>query len=423
MKTENEVASNPTNKLETKSTSPLIKAAATTVAGVSRILKPMSLPTWRFAQRVRSRLDSFIVSLVLVAILSGCSSTKPRFKDVADEPSATNTVTLPNRFDPNWLRPSTNLFTLGPGDRIEVELIGDTNSLTQTFVCPDGKIYFNVLGGVDVWGRTLTETKQLIEAQLTNYVRNEPKVSVSLREVESKRVWMLGRVQAPGVYPLHGPTTLLEGLAVAGGTLSLIGQREVPLSTAVEELADLQRSFIIRKGQMLPIDFDRLMNHGDLSQNIYLEPDDFVYLPPATAKDVFVIGAVAQPRSVGYTENLTLAGAIAGAYGTIHDSYLSHTAIVRGSLSKPQITIVDFNEIQRGRAPDVALQPHDIVYVPYTPYRYVEKYAQIILNTFAASVAINAGSSIILRQPAQPAGIFIPVGSRISVMPPLPPVQ
>jgi protein involved in polysaccharide export with SLBB domain len=302
-------------------------------------------------------------------------------------------------------------------------MIGDTNTLTQTLVCPDGKIYFNVLNGVDVWGRTLNEAKLLIETQLANQVRNEPKVSVTLREVESKRVWLLGRVQSPGVYALHGPTTLLEGIAGAGGTLSLIGQRDIPLSTAVDELADLPRSFVIRKGQLLPVDFDRLMNRGDLSQNIYLEPDDFVYLPPATAKDVYVIGAVAQPRSVSYTDTLTLAGAIASCYGTIHDAYVSHTAIVRGSLSNPEITIVNFNDVQRGRARDVALQPHDIIYVPYSPYRYVEKYAQIILNTFAASVAINAGSTIVLKRPAQPAGIFIPVGSRISVIPPLPPVN
>jgi hypothetical protein len=47
----------------------------------------------------------------------------------------------------------------------------------------------------------------------------------------------------------------------------------------------------------------------------------------------------------------------------------------------------------------------------------------VILNTFASSVAINAGSQIILREPAQAGGVFIPVGSRITVLPPLPPIQ
>jgi protein involved in polysaccharide export with SLBB domain len=104
--------------------------------------------------------------------------------------------------------------------------------------------------------------------------------------------------KAPGVYPLNGPTTLLEALAGAGGTLSFVGQRETPLSVISEDLADLEHSFIIRNGHMLPIDFDRLLNRGDLSQNIYVMPDDFIFLTPSAAKEVYVFGAVGQPRPV-----------------------------------------------------------------------------------------------------------------------------
>src|SRR2546422_5013134 len=45
-----------------------------------------------------------------------------------------------------------------------------------------------------------------------------------------------------------------------------------------------RRSFVIRDGQPLPIDLHRLLKEGDLSQNIYLRPDDFVYVPSATAR-------------------------------------------------------------------------------------------------------------------------------------------
>jgi polysaccharide export outer membrane protein len=98
------------------------------------------------------------------------------------------------------------------------------------------------LQGVDVWGRTLSESKKLIEQELAQHIRNGPKVSVNLRAVQSQRVWLLGRVQAPGVYPLNGPTTLLEALAGAGGTLSFVGQRDIPLSVVSEELASSAQS-------------------------------------------------------------------------------------------------------------------------------------------------------------------------------------
>jgi polysaccharide export outer membrane protein len=377
---------------------------------------------------IHRALNWFIPPFVLLLLVAGCSTAPTNFSDLPqsfkseEAEEGESRLVLTNRLQADWLRPATNLFTLGPGDRLDVELIGETNSLTQTVVCPDGKVYFNVLQGVDVWGMTLGEAKGLIEKKLAEQIRNGPKVAVSLRTAQSKRVWLLGRVQAPGVYPLTHPTTLLEALAAAGGTSSYVSQRDIPLSTAVEELADLRRSFIVRRGMLLPVDFERLLNHGDLSQNIYLQPDDFIYLPPATAPQVYVIGAVGQPRSVDYTESLTLAGAIAGAYGTVKDAYLSHVAVVRGSFAQPEINVVNFNHVQRGKRPDVDLRPGDIVYVPYSPYRYLVKYLETVLNTFAASVAINAGSSLVLRQPSEQ-GVFIPVGSRITVQPPLPPVH
>src|SRR5439155_22665780 len=137
---------------------------------------------------------------------------------------------------------------------------------------------------------------------------------------------------------------------------------------------DLQRSFVLRQGRWLPVDFRRLLKEGDMTQNIYLQPDDFVYVPSATAPEVYVLGAVAQPRGVAFGDQLTLVSAIAGAGGTIKYACLSHVAIVSGSLSEPQITIVDYKDIVKGIAADVPLQPQDIVYVPLSPYRTLRRY-------------------------------------------------
>ena len=104
---------------------------------------------------------------------------------------------------------------------------------------------------------------------------------------------------------------------MAGGTLSMTSFRDQDAAGIGEELADLKRSFVLRHGKLLPVDFNRLLHEGDLSQNIYLEPDDFVYLPAATARQVYVLGAVTQPRPVPYMEGMTVAGAVASAYGTL----------------------------------------------------------------------------------------------------------
>jgi protein involved in polysaccharide export with SLBB domain len=370
--------------------------------------------------------------LLCPVLLTACHHTNPYYADTPALPSASisgagkdstalSPVALDDQLDPAWLKPPSQLFTLGPGDKIEIEVLGDPGSRVTTVVGPDGKIYFNLLTGIDVWGLTLVEAKQRLEAELSKYVRQPPQVSLVLRGVESKRVWVLGRVQTPGVYPIAAPMTLLEAISMAGGTLSLSSFREQSAAGMAEELADLRRSFVLRQGKMLPLDFYRLLNEGDITQNIYLQPDDLVYLPAATAREVYVLGAVAQPRMVPYTEDLTVAGAIASAYGTVNGAYMHHVAVVRGSLQNPQMAIVDYKRVIRGEATDIQLQPHDIVYVPFSPYRYLQKYAELILNTFVAASAINAGINLIPEKRLGGTGVFIPVGSGVQVLPPVAP--
>ena len=365
---------------------------------------------WLSLPRGSLALSRFAGALLLSMAFCACEPTVGQFRSYLPAPvaSTSQTVVLTNRIDPAWLRAPTNLFTLGPGDRIEIESMTDTNATTAV-VGPDGKIYFGLLPGLDVWGLTLGQTQAQLEQGMAKYVREPPEISVLLREVESKRVWVLGYVQKPGVFALTQPMTLLEAISLAGGPLSLSTYRQEEATGAGDSLADLRRSFVLRDGQMLPVDFERLLEQGDLSENIYLEPGDFVYFPPATAKVVYVLGAVNQPRAVPYRAGMTVAAAVASAYGTITGAYLPHVAVLRGSLTNPQITIVDYKRVIRGEARDIALQPRDIVYVPFSPYRYLTKYVQLVLDTFVSSAAINAGTAWI-GVPGGGAGVFIPVG-------------
>jgi polysaccharide export outer membrane protein len=368
-----------------------------------------------------------VAGLTLVLLISGCRSTQPHFASfdpAVNRLAQPAMVTVTNRLDPSWLQAPTNLFTLGPGDKLEIELFDDPLSKTTTVIGPDGKIYFNLLPGIDVWGMTIGQAKATLEQNLTRYIRGTPRVNLTLREIASKRVWLLGRFQSPGLYTMAAPTTLLEAISMAGGSQTFTGTKDVSAGPLGEDLADLKHSFVVREGKFLPVDIDSLLHKGDISQNIYLQPDDFVYFSPAYTKQVYVLGAVVQPRPVIFTEGMTLVGAIAGAYGTIRDAYLFHVVLLRGSLSQPQITVVDYKAVVHGEAPDIALEPQDIVYVPFAPYRYLRKYMDIALNTFVSSVAINAGSHLVAPGGTTSTGIFIPVGSGIQVTPPpAPPIH
>jgi len=348
----------------------------------------MNTPRWKLPA-------CLLVVSTLTALLAGCASrsaSKPVYAPALTGPVESRTV------DPALLKPPTEPFTLGPGDRLEIEVLGDVATRTRLVVGPDGKIYFYVLPGLDVWGLSLAETQALLARELQKFVREKQPISITLRSVESQRIWVLGRLGTPGVYPLTGPTTLLEAISLAGGPVSASSFTSLTNATglgsrgATDEAADLNRSFVIRQGKLLPVDFNRLLRDGDLSQNIYLRSDDFVYLPSAKALDIHVLGAVRQPKTVNYVNQLTLSQALANAGGTIKDAYVSNVAIVRGSLTDPRIAIVDYHAVTHGREFDVLLEPQDIVYVPYTPYRTLARYANLVLDTFVRAVGANEGA-------------------------------
>ena len=200
-------------------------------------------------------------------VLAGCARNRPSGQTqnaasssgfspmdarTATGPAALTGVPIKNELTADLLEPGKMPFTLGPGDVIEIEIIGNADSRALTAVGLDGKIYFSLLPGLDVWGLTLDQTRELIEKELTKYI-SQAQVSLNLRIVGSKHVWVLGRLSRPGIYPLTGSMTLLESLAVAGGTA------RPPSQATSQELADLRHSFVVRQGQFLPVDFQRLL--------------------------------------------------------------------------------------------------------------------------------------------------------------------
>lgn len=358
------------------------------------------------------RFSALAALTCALAFAAGCAHRPPRVTTLQPQPVAPETAAA---LDPALLNPAPREFTLGPGDRLDLELLDDPASRVTTTVGPDGKIYFYLLPGIDVWGLTLPQVRERLEQGMQEYFREKRPVSVALRASESQRVWLLGRVNKPGVYPLGGNTTLLEALAAGDGPASATPGATVgaalglgDVGRTMDDSSDLRRAFVMRNGQRLPVDLDRLLNRGDLSQNIRLQGGDFIYLPTSGGSDVSVLGAVGTARVVPYERDMTLVQAVANAGGTIPDAFVRQVAVVRGSLTDPQIAIVDYEAIVLGRAPDVRLEPQDIVYVPYTPYRTLKRYVNLILDTFVRATGVNEGARAVDTN-IPPPGISVPV--------------
>ncbi len=360
-----------------------------------------------------------LATLAAGFLLSGCASMRRPVKPTAIPANFTPApVTNMAPLDAALLQRPNLEYRLGPGDLLQVEIVGDLTTRSRTVVGPDGKIYFNVLPGLDVWGMTVAQARERLVQEMQKFVRDAQPISLTLISAESQRIWVLGRLNKPGVYRLGGPMTLLEVISEAGGPspasmfATMSGSMSLAPSArngATDEAADLGRSFVIRQGRMLPVDFQKLLREGDMSQNIYLQPDDFVYLPSGRVGNVHVLGAVTTPRSVDYTNQLTLVQSVAQAGGTLRDAYPSHVAIVRGSLSQPRVAVVDFSAIIRGQSPDIMLEAQDIVYVPHSPYRVLNRYVDLILDTFVRTIGVNEGARAVSDR-AIPVGVNVPLG-------------
>ncbi len=327
--------------------------------------------------------------------LGGCAHRTAR-QPVAATPVAVMESRGP--LDAALLKPSTAELTLGPGDRLAIDVVGQEGSRVETVVGPDGKIYYEMLAGIDVWGQTLSQARTALEGALKEYYRGEPRVNLALLEVGSKNVWVLGRLGTPGLYPLTGPTTLLDAISAAGGpsaaqsVTQLSNGATISFANPQQNAGDLSQAFVVRNGQLLPVNIERLLNEGDMTQNIYLQPDDMVYLPSPRSQEIYVLGQVNQARAVHLPGQATLVSAIAAAGGTGNNAHLSQVAVVRGGVNAPAIAIYDYKAIVTGQAPNVKLEPNDIVYVPRTPYHLLARYLDLIVTTFVRTVGVNAGA-------------------------------
>ena len=328
----------------------------------------------------------FLIPLLWAALVAGCVSHRGPDFNIRDphDPTVLTELVYTNALKAEWLRPPMEEFRFGPGDKVEIELIGVSEPPTETMVGPDGLIYFQLLPGENIWGLTVTEACAKLEKDLAQFVKH-PRVAITLREVKSRRVWVLGRLTRPGIYPLDRPLTVVEAISVAGGLNTSM------FTGTTEELGDLTHSFLMRRGEVVPVNFNKLIHDGDMSQNVYLQPDDFVYIPSAQSAEVYVLGAVAEPRAVSFKDQVTLSSAIANARGTLPEARLHEVVIVRGSLTEPHCTVVDYYDIVMGKAPEIRLQPRDIVYVPDRPLGILENAGNLIINSFVRTVAANEG--------------------------------
>jgi protein involved in polysaccharide export with SLBB domain len=277
-------------------------------------------------------------------------------------------------------------FTLGPGDQLGFSLF-DTNEMTRTemVIGPDGRLSFLEAENIPAAGLTVDELRVRFDAELSKFYRN-PHTIITPVAYRSKKYFVLGSVMQGGIFPMDRPTTVIEAVARAGGLETGVYQR------GTVELADLSHSFLARNGARVPVDFERLFQRGDLSQNTVLEPGDYLYIASAHGNEIYVLGEVMVPGVLAYAQKPTVVGAIASRGGFGPKAYKSRVLVVRGSLTHPQTFVVDTSAIVAGKAPDFKLQSKDIVFVNVNQWLKAADVLDTAAKAFMQAFTVEATS-------------------------------
>jgi len=244
------------------------------------------------------------------------------------------------------------LYRLGAGDRLAINVFGEPG-MENLIVQLDGSgdIQMPMLERVKAAGLSLSELQtRLKDGYGAHFL--DPWVVVQLQEPLSRPLYLLGEFNQPGIVHMTGATNIIQALG-AGRGLSMN--------------AYTRGARLIRADQIVAVDIHALLNQGHLDQNVWLEPNDTVFVPNQTDLRIFVLGAVEQPGAQEFSNAaLTLGEAIARSGGPRRgEAQLHQVRVIRAhSPVSGELFVVDFTRILEGEAMDMALQPGDIVYMP-----------------------------------------------------------
>jgi polysaccharide export outer membrane protein len=157
----------------------------------------------------------------------------------------------------------SNTYIVGAEDVLAISVWHEPELTKQVVVRPDGKITLPLVNELPAAGLTVAQLSVSISQALLKYM-NAPEVNVEVQQVNSKKYYIQGEVLKPGSFPLVVPTTVMEGLANAGG---------------FKDFANTKRIAILRGTDRLKFNYREVRNGKRLEQNILLQPGDQIIVP------------------------------------------------------------------------------------------------------------------------------------------------
>jgi len=290
----------------------------------------------------------------------------------AAQPAVANETASPSR-----LLANSNV-KLGIGDLIEISVFGVPDLSTKTRISGSGDVYLPLIDYVHVADLTTDEAQLLIQKRLEDggFVRG-PHVSIFVNESASQSITVIGEVNHPGSYPAIGDRRLYDIISAAGGLNDRAGR-----SVTIEHRGDPDQRVELQLSSNLA---------DDTKNNVDIYPGDTIIVSRAGV--VYVVGDVGHPSGFRIEDNtLSVLKALALAGGSTHTSALNKSRILRQTANGVQEIPVDLKKVLYAKAPDMAMERGDILFVPGSAFKtamYKTADAAVALSTTLAIIAVQ----------------------------------
>ncbi|SOU39722.1 SLBB domain-containing protein [Pseudoalteromonas carrageenovora] len=236
----------------------------------------------------------------------------------------------PATFMPNENAAVPDTYIVGAGDQLKINFYGKESDSFNVTVDREGRINIPDLSPVEVAGLTFAEIKELIKVKVEQEVIGV-KAFVSLGQLRSMRILVLGEAYKPGSYSVSSLTTVSHALFVSGG---------------VSDIASLRNIQVKRAGKVITnFDLYDLLIKGDSSNDIVLKSGDVVFVPPVGAQ-VRVEGLVKRPAIFELKKGETAKQLLTMAGGLKPGAYAKNAVVERFNFDRKEVLSVDFSKSQ-----------------------------------------------------------------------------
>lgn len=232
---------------------------------------------------------------------------------------------------------------LGPGDAVSVQVYGQPEMSTTTYIADDGTINVPLAGAVAVAGMSPAQAgQQVAQALRKGQYLVDPQVTITLSQFRSQQVSVLGEVRTPGRYPIESRTGVIDLLAQAGGE--------------TEDGADI--IYVLRPDrhggvERYPINLKSLKDDRALLPMLSLKGGDSVFVPRADR--YYIYGEVQAPNSYRLESGMTVIQAISRSGGVTARGSDSRIVITRETTDGKRVTI--------DAKPFDPIRPNDVIRV------------------------------------------------------------